>query len=131
MRAVEDGLIAFSALDELPGTSGALTSDWGPAAPAPRCTITGTERGDRGSGNGTSYGDDGYDAISGGAGDDTLTGSTGRDALVGGTGADMMAGGDDADVLIGIDEVRGNDSLDGGAARDVCAADPGDPVTSC
>ncbi|MBA3293871.1 MAG: calcium-binding protein, partial [Geodermatophilaceae bacterium] len=35
------------------------------------------------------------------------------------------------DTLKALDQVSGNDSLDGGIGTDTCRSDTGDPVTSC
>jgi RTX calcium-binding nonapeptide repeat (4 copies) len=45
--------------------------------------------------------------------------------------ADVLSGGDGADLLLALDEVSGNDTLDGGPDSDRCWMDPGDSVTSC
>ena len=81
-------------------------------------------------GNDNMFGREGNDVLRGNRGDDRLSGNAGRDNLVGGSGRDRHFGGDGADVLRSRDG-RGNDLVDGGAARDNCATDPGDRVRNC
>ena len=83
-------------------------------------TILGTEGKDIVCGMG------GPDALSGFAGNDWVDGGKGPDLVVGGPGGDRLFGGPDADRLCGQDDVKGNDRLDGGPARDSGRADPGD-----
>lgn len=77
------------------------------------------------------FGRSDVEGVRGGHGDDTLTGSPYADTLVGGPGDDVLRGGDGRDDLQGVDGVEGNDRLDGGAAYDVCTADPSDELASC
>lgn len=87
-------------------------------------TITGSASND------TMLGYGGNDRLVGGAGNDSLTGdlvpsSSGR------TGADTLVGGPGNDTLNGVDNILGNDSVDGGANTDTCTADTGDTKSLC
>jgi Ca2+-binding RTX toxin-like protein len=126
-------------------------------APAPECTITGTQGNDRVEGtSGPDVicglgGDDhirglpgndviragpGDDVAIGGVGDDRLRGHGGRDFLRGDfpdhrPGADRLFGGDGPDRLVTADGVGGNDTADGGAGKDRCSVDQGDQISRC
>lgn len=95
------------------------------------CGLAGNDTISGGGGNDTIFGGDGNDSISGGAGNDVIFGEAGRDSLTGGAGADQLDGGADSDRLNSIDQVGGNDTLDGGDASDDCRFDVGDIVTNC
>ena len=82
-------------------------------------------------GNDNVFGREGADVLRGAAGDDRLVGNTGDDNLAGGAGDDRHFGQGGADILSSRDQVRGNDLVDGGAARDNCITDPGDRVRNC
>lgn len=86
---------------------------------------------DGGPGNDVVRGDAGNDTLRGAAGDDRLNGGAGRDQVTGGAGADLMFGEDGVDHLLGVDRVRDNDTIEGGAERDVCTADHDDTRTNC
>ncbi|MEO1689219.1 MAG: matrixin family metalloprotease, partial [Pseudomonadota bacterium] len=68
-------------------------------------------------------GDDGKDALNGGAKNDKLFGRGGADGLKGRGGDDLLDGGAGRDVLTGG---AGDDLLDGGAGRDVLTGGAGD-----
>jgi hypothetical protein len=106
-----------------------------------------------GDGHDLLQGDEGDDVLLGRDGDDVLEGGNGHDQLVGGsgndvlrdvdgrhgdeTGHDILLGGDGDDVLeagAGNDLLVGGpgfDRFDGGRGRDVCVAEPGEPVRNC
>lgn len=95
------------------------------------CGLAGNDTISAGGGNDTIFGGDGNDSINGGAGNDVIFGEAGRDALIGGAGTDQLDGGSDNDRLNSVDQVGGNDTLDGGNASDDCRFDVGDIVTNC
>ncbi|MDQ1023335.1 Ca2+-binding RTX toxin-like protein [Streptomyces umbrinus] len=86
-------------------------------------TITGSALND------TMLGSGGNDRLVGGAGNDTLQGDLVQS--IGGVGSDTLIGGPGNDTLNGVDNIFGNDSLDGGANTDTCTADAGDPKSFC
>lgn len=78
--------------------------------------------------------------VIGGTSNDSLTGSAVANRLSGGNGTDTLAGGQGADVLLGengddtlnsVDNIGGNDQLNGGLNTDTCTADAGDAVANC
>jgi Ca2+-binding RTX toxin-like protein len=78
--------------------------------------------------------------VVGGNAGDTLIGSTlanrlsggdGIDRLVGGLGADQLLGENGNDTLDGVDNLSGNDQVNGGQNTDTCTADVGDTVVNC
>lgn len=73
----------------------------------------------------------GRDEIRGLAGNDVLRGGRAGDTVEGGTGSDVLKGGPGNDSLWANDQVKGNDTVDGGYGRDRCAADRGDRVMGC
>jgi Ca2+-binding RTX toxin-like protein len=104
--------------------------------------------GDRGSneldgGNGADFvsGGGGRDHTIGGRGDDVLRGGSGHDLVddsigvaqgtYADTGRDALFGGRGGDLLNAVDEVARNDRLLGGAGRDRCRSDEGDPSSGC
>ena len=74
-----------------------------------------------GKGNDTFTGADGADLLQGGPGNDTVHGDAGADTVIGNKGADHLFGDAGNDHLRGVDNVKGNDALDGGAGTDTCA----------
>jgi Ca2+-binding RTX toxin-like protein len=95
-----------------------------------------------GAGNDLISGEDGNDQLSGGEGDDNLTGGNGDDLIEGGAGQDRADGGRGNDIVRGnegddvlrvSDDIRGNDTVDGGPHinGDLCFADRGDIVLNC
>jgi len=133
------GAIYRISVDGFAGATGNFTMNWS----IPTCTIDGTPGPDflngtsgndvicgRG-GNDVIAGAGGNDTLLGGPGDDQVRGEDGNDYLVGNSGADTLQGGPGIDNVNGVDFVRGNDSLNGGDASDLCYGDPGDPVQKC
>ena len=117
-------------------------------APAPECTIEGTDEDDvlRGTRNADvicGYGGDdrlygldgadiliggpGNDVLLGGRGDDELNGGDGHDRLYGWLGNDILNGGNGRDRLWGF---FGDDTLDGGEAFDRCVTGRGNDITT-
>lgn len=100
----------------------------------PSCTIVGTDGADRLTGT------TGPDVICGGGGDDVVDakggadqiwGAEGDDVLLGGNGPDVLFGDEGDDVLLAIDQVSGNDHVDGGSGSDRCKRDQGDTKANC
>ncbi len=94
------------------------------------------------------YGSEFNDTITGSASNDSMLGFGGSDRLVGGAGndnltgdlvpsnsglvgSDTLIGGPGNDTLNGVDNIRGNDSLDGGDQTDTCTADTSDTKRFC
>jgi WD40 repeat protein len=86
-----------------------------------------------GSGDDIVNGGSGRDVISGGAGNDRLQGGSGNDTLLGGPGDDLIEAGASGDVLSVVDDVSGNDRVDGGShvTGDRCLGDRGDAIRNC
>ncbi|MBV1855315.1 DUF11 domain-containing protein [Catellatospora tritici] len=104
------------------------------AVTAPVCTITGTDGFD------VLTGTDGPDVICGLGGNDLISGEGGDDIVYGGPGSDFIEVGSGADTVYGeagsdfvdaVDEVLGNDTVDGGVGLDLCGTDSGDVVSAC
>ena len=70
-------------------------------------------------------GDEGNDVLDGGTGHDELSGGSGNDTVLGQAGDDKVAGGGGTDILVGGAD---RDWVDGGAGDDTIAGD-GDQVT--
>lgn len=93
----------------------------------PRCTLEGTNGGDRlrgTTGNDVICGFGGNDRIDGRGGHDVLYGGEGADVLVGGAGPDWLFAGPGVDRLLARDRAR--DVVDGGHGRDRITADARD-----
>ena len=70
--------------------------------------------------------------LAGGNGNDTVTGGSAGDELHGGPGSDDFVGGKGNDWLYGLDNISGNDSLNGaGGTADECISDAGDAESGC
>jgi Ca2+-binding RTX toxin-like protein len=71
--------------------------------------------------------------LNGGVGNDRLFGRKGADSEFGWKGRDRLYGGANDDFLDGVDEVEGNDILDGGRHRegDGCIGDDNDKRLDC
>ena len=69
--------------------------------------------------------------LTGGTGVDILHGLGRDDVLIGGIGADSLFGGFGDDLLEGVDQVAGNDALDGQVGTDRCNSDVGDAEIAC
>jgi len=99
-----------------------------------RCTISGTKGDDEL--EGTSHSDvicglGGNDGIAGHGEADIVRGGPGDDGIKVGSGADQLFGEEGADGLDAVDDVRRNDSLNGGGGTDACRGDRGDTKTGC
>jgi Ca2+-binding RTX toxin-like protein len=85
-----------------------------------------------GLGSDTLIGSSAANRLLGYGGDDRLIGLDGTDELSGGTGADTLLGGLGNDALDGVDNVSGNDALNGEeGGTDGCQSDPGDSEVDC
>jgi Ca2+-binding RTX toxin-like protein len=71
------------------------------------------------------------DVLEGGPDSDILAGEEGDDTLTGAGGADVLRGENGNDVLNGVDDVEGNDQLNGGNNTDACTSDAGDVEVGC
>jgi len=118
----------------LAGDAGGGGSGSGGSGGRPACTIRGSEDDD------VLIGTAREDVICAGAGNDVVRGAGADDQVYGGEGNDTLRGDADADDLFGeggrdvitsSDDVRGNDSINGGADRDVCNGDFGDGQANC
>jgi Ca2+-binding RTX toxin-like protein len=83
------------------------------------------------SGNDTLFGNPGNDQVFGDSGDDTLHGNLDNDQVYGGTGNDQLFGDFGTDFLNSVDNVSGNDTVNGGNGIDRCVVDEGDIVSEC
>jgi Ca2+-binding RTX toxin-like protein len=80
-------------------------------------TLTGT------AGDDVICGQGGNDTIKGKGGNDYLDGGPGGDRITGGPGADQLFGGPGNDTLCASDQVKGNDTLNGGSGTDTGVSD--------
>ncbi|WP_370252032.1 calcium-binding protein [Streptomyces sp. V4I8] len=125
-----DSLSGGSANDTIEGDEGADFLSGG----AGNDTLGGGTGADRifgGSGNDSIEGRDGPDIINGDAGNDVIDGGSGNEQIVAGAGNDYADGNRGRDVINAVDNVSGNDYLEGGAETDNCHADLGDYKNGC
>jgi Ca2+-binding RTX toxin-like protein len=139
--AGEDRLAGVAGDDELSGGAGIDRLDGGDG----RDRLDGGDAGDAliggadadtlygGAANDALDGGDGDDVLDGGAGDDVLDGAGGDDVLQAAQGADVLHGGAGADRLVAsgveateLDGDDGDDTLQGGPARDLLDGGGGD-----
>jgi len=117
------------------GALGALLLGPAPlAAPSSACTKIGTAVADSISGTpGADYicARGGGDYVHGQSGSDILLGEGGTDTLIGGAGRDDVRGGNNDDQLFVVDQIRGNDKIDGGGGFDRCYLDLSDSARNC
>ncbi|MGP3928340.1 calcium-binding protein [Streptomyces sp. 8N616] len=126
----DDSLYGGSANDTLEGNEG---SDFlsGGAGNDTLTAGTGADRVFGGSGNDSIEGNGGTDLINANTGNDVVSGGSGADQIVAGAGTDFADGGNGRDTINAVDNVSGNDYLEGGADVDDCTADLGDSLTGC
>jgi Ca2+-binding RTX toxin-like protein len=85
-------------------------------------SMTGTNKSE------TLTGTTGNDQIAGGGKDDIINAKAGKDELYGDQGDDTLNGGADNDFLNSVDNVAGNDDVDGGGGTNRCVIDEGDRI---